>query len=235
MALIPLLTAIKRTIEQSLNCLPPWARDRLLELRRANPETLLSNLPPPVRTEVKQILSRALADTPAGISRQPASQQTLMHPTQPRGFAPNGHPNGQRSQPRFPDENALTVLGTDVKSGREVTISLKERFLGFYVIGVTGAGKSTFDLNLIHSDISHGFGVCLVEPHFDLTRQVIAAMPEARLKDVIYLDLTDATILLDLIFLRPKPARMTLRSPRLPVSSCMCLRRYGKLDRKHQD
>jgi hypothetical protein len=115
-------------------------------------------------------------------------------PSNARSALPHGPaPNGQRPQPRFPDENALTVLGTDVKSGREVTISLKERFLGLYVIGVTGAGKSTFDLNLIHSDISHGFGVCLIEPHFDLTRQVIAAMPEARLKDIIYLDLTDAT------------------------------------------
>jgi hypothetical protein len=46
---------------------------------------------------------------------------------------------------------------------------------------------------MIISDISHGFGICLIEPHGDLTRQVIAAMPEERLKDAIYLDLTDGT------------------------------------------
>jgi len=60
------------------------------------------------------------------------------------------------------------------------------------LLGVTGAGKSTLDLNLITSDIRQGLGVCLIEPHGDLTRQVIAAMPEERLNDVIYLDLTDS-------------------------------------------
>ena len=188
MALIPLLTVIKQTIEQSLNRLPPWARDRLLELRRANPDTPLSNLPPPVRAEVKSILTSLPAGTanttvnnPAVISRRPA----VSHRP-----APNGH---TRPQPRLPDENTRTVLGTDVKSGREVTISLKERLLGFYVIGSTGTGKTTLDLNMILSDIRQNFGVCLIEPHSSLTRAVIAAMPEDRLNDVLYLDLADST------------------------------------------
>ena len=91
-----------------------------------------------------------------------------------------------------PAPRLQTVLGTDVTTGQEVTISLKERLLGMYVIGATGTGKTTFDLNMILSDISHGYGVALLEPH-DLTRAVIASMPRQRLKDVIYLEITDST------------------------------------------
>jgi hypothetical protein len=44
---------------------------------------------------------------------------------------------------------------------------------------------------MVLSDICANSGIYLIEPHGDLTRQVIATMPEERLKDVIYLDLTD--------------------------------------------
>ena len=214
MALIPLLTAIKPTIEEFLNRLPPPVRDRLLELRRANPDTPLSNLPPLVRTEVKSILTSlpagtasVITDKPAvttgrpaapvpsnrpavpGTLQNPALHETRLHPALRHSAAPNG----TRPQPSFPDEDARTVLGTDRKTGEAVTISLKERLLGMDVIGATGTGKTTFDLNLILSDIRHGFGVCLIEPYGDLTKNVIAAMPEERLKDVLYLDLVDST------------------------------------------
>ena len=86
----------------------------------------------------------------------------------------------------------MTVLGTDSTTGEPVTISLKERYMGLYVIGATGTGKTTLNLSMILSDIKQGLGLCLIEPH-DLTRQVIAAMPPERLNDVIYLDLTDCT------------------------------------------
>jgi hypothetical protein len=109
------------------------------------------------------------------------------------------------------------VLGDDILTGDEVTISLEERLLGQYIIGATGTGKTTLDLNMILSDIQAGRGLTLVEPHGDLTRNVIAAMPEERLKDVIYLDLTDSTGSFGLNFLSVQPERMTLRSPRLPA------------------
>jgi hypothetical protein len=90
-------------------------------------------------------------------------------------------------------ERLATPLGTDVATGQEVSIPLLVRFQGVYCIGATGTGKSTFDLTMILSDICHGFGICLIEPFGDLTRQIIAAMPEERLKDVLYLDLNDCT------------------------------------------
>jgi hypothetical protein len=111
----------------------------------------------------------------------------------PTGGRPPGSPRPATGVADRDERIIRTVLGTDIQSAEAVTISLKERLLGLYVIGATGTGKTTLDLSLILNDIRHGFGLCLVEPHTDLTRNVIAAMPEERLKDVIYLDLTDCT------------------------------------------
>ena len=100
------------------------------------------------------------------------------------------------------ERSIQTVLGTDIHTGQAVTLSLKELLLGLYGIGVTGSGKSTLDLNMIIDFIQQGLGLLVIEPHGDLTRNVIAAMPEARLKDVIYLDLTDSTSSFGLIRLQ---------------------------------
>jgi hypothetical protein len=111
----------------------------------------------------------------------------------PPSAAPNGHATVTAPKPHSPDESSIvTVLGTDIQTGQAVTLSLKERYQGLYAPGSTGTGKTTFDHSMIHSDIKQGLGLCLIEPHGDLTRQVIAAMPEERLKDVIYLDITDS-------------------------------------------
>ena len=104
-------------------------------------------------------------------------------------------PPGARPMPPLPiDRDAriiTTVLGTDATTGREVGLTLEERFQGMYVIGATGTGKTTLLENMILSDIYLNRGLCLIEPHGDLTKNVIAAMPQERLKDAIYLDLTD--------------------------------------------
>src|ERR687884_170123 len=110
----------------------------------------------------------------------------------PPGPPGTGHITVIQQPPPPPVSNARTVLGPDIQTAEEVTLSLQERLQGLYIIGATGTGKTTLDLNMIISDIYQKNGVCLVEPHGDLTRAVIAAMPEERLKDVIYLDLTDS-------------------------------------------
>jgi hypothetical protein len=94
--------------------------------------------------------------------------------------------------PQTQPNQLTTVLGTDSQTGAAVTLSLEELLMGLYGIGAPGTGKSTLDLNMIIDFIKHGIGLCLIEPHGDLTKNVIAAMPEERLKDVIYLDITDS-------------------------------------------
>jgi len=121
------------------------------------------------------------------------------------GAAGSSFATGSRPLPLFPDENACTVLGTDVNSGQEVTISLKELLLALYGIGAMGTGKTTLDLNMIIDFIKQGLGLCVIEPHSSLVRSIIAAMPGDRLNDVIYLDLSDSTSSFGLNFFETPP------------------------------
>ena len=133
-------------------------------------------------------LKNALWESPPPQPPQPIRPLVETLPPNPGPTQPPGAP-----PPSTQAHSRTTVLGTDGETCQGVGLTLAHRFLGTYCIGATGTGKSTLDLTMILSDISHGFGICLIEPHGDLTRQVIAAMPKSRLNDVIYLDITDST------------------------------------------
>lgn len=84
-----------------------------------------------------------------------------------------------------------TFIGQDMTSDSDVRLSLTSRFSGLYVIGKQGRGKSNFLLSLIVQDLYQGHGVCLLDPHGDLTMQVLACIPPHREHDVELLDLQD--------------------------------------------
>jgi hypothetical protein len=44
---------------------------------------------------------------------------------------------------------------------------------------------------MITSDIQNGLGVCAIEPHGDLTNEILASVPLYRLNDIVYLDVED--------------------------------------------
>ena len=188
----PLLEA-KRMLEQLVNRLPKPLLDRLLALRRAYPTTPLTSLPEPIRHEVHRILTTASTGSP---------QDAIQRPALPRAQARNGHANGARARrqhtvARYPHVPGLarplaSLIGTDVKTGRPVVISQQPaRLHTLYIPGVSGAGKTTMIGNLALQDINQGLGICLIEPHGDLTKTVLAGIPEHRLKDVVYLDVED--------------------------------------------
>jgi hypothetical protein len=180
-------------IEKLLQYLPPSVIALLTAIKRANPDTPFEKLPAPVRGEVERIIKSSIAASPPATRPRPAVQDRSLNPPPSQSRPQTGERNGTAPQPRYPDESSIvTVFGTNIKTGQEVTLSLKERYMGLYVIGATGTGKTTLDLAMILSDIKQGLPLCLVEPHGDLTRQVIAAMPEERLEDVMYLDITDS-------------------------------------------
>ncbi len=110
----------------------------------------------------------------------------------------------QRDQKRL-----ATVLGTNLDTGETVAIPFEGRFQGTYCIGATGSGKTTVLLQMILSDIRLGRGVCLVEPSGDLVRAVIAGIPQERLADVIYLDITDSASAFGLNFYEVQPGADT--------------------------
>ena len=65
-----------------------------------------------------------------------------------------------------------------------------DRSKHMYIIGKTGAGKSTMIANMAINDIRNGEGVAVIDPHGDLSEMILEFVPKRRLKDVVYLDPT---------------------------------------------
>jgi len=94
----------------------------------------------------------------------------------------------------------VIVLGKNARYGdpdyptshvQNVLLSPDARKQGTYVIGTTGTGKSTLLVNMILQDIRAGEGVCLLDPHGDITTDVLARVPRSRRDDVILFDPAD--------------------------------------------
>lgn len=57
-----------------------------------------------------------------------------------------------------------------------------------YIVGATGAGKSSFLLNLIHQDMQSGHGLTVIDVHGDLAAAALALVPTHRTNDTIVFD-----------------------------------------------
>ncbi len=57
-----------------------------------------------------------------------------------------------------------------------------------YIIGKTGAGKSTLIANMAIDDIRKDRGIGIVDPHGDLSETILDFIPKRRLNDVVYLE-----------------------------------------------
>jgi hypothetical protein len=160
------------TFQQIAARLPKDKLERLAEIKKAYPHIPLERLPDTVKHEVKIILQ-------IGINASPAAGQTAQYS------------GTTGAQPQTPIGNLYSVIGTDINNNEDVAIYQKDRPQGLYIIGTTGTGKSTLIATLILTDINQGLGVCLIEPHGDLTKSVLSCIPDSRLPDVVLLDLMD--------------------------------------------
>ncbi|MES3017432.1 MAG: hypothetical protein V4721_06625 [Bacteroidota bacterium] len=70
-------------------------------------------------------------------------------------------------------------------------IKQKDRSGHIYCIGKTGVGKSTLLLNMAISDINAGNGFGIIDPHGDLSLEILDYIPKERIKDVIYFNTGD--------------------------------------------
>lgn len=57
-----------------------------------------------------------------------------------------------------------------------------------YIMGKTGAGKSTLIANMAIDDIRKGRGIGIIDPHGDLCETILDYIPKRRLNDVVYLE-----------------------------------------------
>lgn len=67
-----------------------------------------------------------------------------------------------------------------------VLLAPEDRAQHLYIVGKTGLGKSTLLRNLILQDLYAGRGVGLLDPHGDLAREVLDAVPKERTGEVLF-------------------------------------------------
>lgn len=71
---------------------------------------------------------------------------------------------------------------------KEIRLSEKDRRRHTYVIGATGMGKSVLLKNIAYQDMLAGRGFAFIDPHGDVTEELLSMVPENRIDDVIYFD-----------------------------------------------
>ncbi|MEK7589665.1 MAG: hypothetical protein AAB475_00205 [Patescibacteria group bacterium] len=88
----------------------------------------------------------------------------------------------------MPTDGVLLGINKYRNSETKVHITREDRLRHFYTIGQTGTGKSTLLKNMAVQDIANGDGVCVIDPHGVDINDILGAIPEHRMKDVIYFD-----------------------------------------------
>lgn len=84
-------------------------------------------------------------------------------------------------------------LGTNEHRGSvtPVTLAAESRMAHMHVIGASGTGKSSFLLSLIKQDIDNGESLAVLDPHGDLTDDILAHVPQSRENQVIVFNPAD--------------------------------------------
>ena len=89
--------------------------------------------------------------------------------------------------------NDITYIGITNYQNKHIRFGIKQKDRSghIYCIGKTGVGKSTLLLNMAISDIAHGRGVGIIDPHGDISQTILDYIPKERIKDVIYFNSCD--------------------------------------------
>jgi hypothetical protein len=91
------------------------------------------------------------------------------------------------------EDSDITPIGiTNFRNtNKKFGIKDNDRLGHIYCIGKTGVGKSTLLKNMALSDIERGLGCGIIDPHGDVSEEILRHIPEGRIKDVIYFDPAD--------------------------------------------
>ncbi|MCU7867425.1 MAG: type IV secretion system DNA-binding domain-containing protein [Candidatus Thiodiazotropha sp. (ex Lucinoma borealis)] len=77
--------------------------------------------------------------------------------------------------------------------GTRFGIKQTDRLSHIYTIGKTGTGKTSLLETLITSDIAHGNGLALIDPHGDLVERIAERIPPDRQHSLVYFNVPDPT------------------------------------------
>lgn len=88
---------------------------------------------------------------------------------------------------------ALSPIGiTDFRGyHHQFGVKRSDRGRHMYIVGQTGTGKSYMLLLLTLSDIYHGGGFAVIDPHGDFAGDVLRYIPQNRINDVVYFNPAD--------------------------------------------
>ena len=88
------------------------------------------------------------------------------------------------------EKNDINFFGKAEYKNKDSIFGIKtvDRRKHMYIIGKTGAGKSTLIANMAIDDIRRGRGVGIIDPHGDLSEAILDYIPKRRLNDVVYLE-----------------------------------------------
>ncbi len=119
---------------------------------------------------------------------------SVFHLPLPETQVPNIKWLGSRTAPpptNMPKEGF--VLGKVVFRGTESLVRIKDgdRQRHMYIIGKSGTGKSKLIAHMARQDIANGKGVCVIDPHGDLVEDIVGAIPDNRVDDLVYFDPSD--------------------------------------------
>jgi len=127
---------------------------------------------------------------------------TIWHPT---GFLLKGVKNIAWGKTLLgePPENLPAITSVTEEDKKDINFFAKTEFKNqetifgiktpdrrkhVYVIGKTGAGKSTLIANMAIDDIRKDRGIGIIDPHGDLSEIIMDYIPKRRLNDVVYLE-----------------------------------------------
>lgn len=79
------------------------------------------------------------------------------------------------------------ILGQNIYRGqiKDIRIKRDDRRRHTYIVGKSGVGKSVLLANMAVQDIYNGEGVCIVDPHGDLIKDILKRVPPERAEDVV--------------------------------------------------
>jgi len=90
------------------------------------------------------------------------------------------------------DEDKVIFGITNFRNGdKKFGIKMDDRRRHMYLVGKTGAAKTTIMETMVIADIKAGKGVCFVDPHGDTAERILDFVPEERINDVIYFNPQD--------------------------------------------
>ncbi|MGW2851477.1 type IV secretory system conjugative DNA transfer family protein [Streptomyces sp. NPDC001215] len=99
-----------------------------------------------------------------------------------RHFAPD---------PAIPSDGLVVAKANYLGAERPLAMTDAGRAAHTLVVGPTGAGKSTIFERMMEADIKGGGGFAFIDPKGDSAERVLNMIPRPRIKDVIWLDVTN--------------------------------------------